>query len=428
MSGSVRSAATISVGDELLAGESLDTHGRTIARALGLRGIRVTGHRVVGDDVDEIADAITQAGKTADLIVVTGGLGPTLDDVTREALAAATGDPLVRDEEAIRSIEAWFAGRDRPMPATNERQALRPGTAEILRNDHGTAPGILQRWGDRTVVVLPGPPRELLPMLADVLQRLLPEEPPRPVRVVRAHGIGESDAASRIEALMSRDRSMPVATTVSDSIVNARIRGRTAGDEAAVEALADEVAAAWGGHVFGRDEETLEAALGRELLARGLSIATAESCTGGGVGAAITAVAGSSAWYPGGVVTYADERKVEELDVDAGVIQRCGAVSGEVVSALARGVRRRCRASLGVATSGVAGPGGGSEEKPVGTVWISVVDDHGEDTRCFRFPGDRAIVRRRTVLAALQMARLRVIGERLPLLWERSVGATGRSS
>ncbi|MEE2895235.1 MAG: nicotinamide-nucleotide amidohydrolase family protein, partial [Planctomycetota bacterium] len=195
-----------------------------------------------------------------------------------------------------------------------------------------------------------------------------------------------------------------------------------------VEALADEVAAAWGGHVFGRDDETLEAALGRERLARGLDLAPAASGTGGGGGAAITAVAGSSAWYPGGVVTYADERKVEELDVDAGVIQRCGAVSGEVVSAMARGVRRRCGASLGVATSGVAGPGGGSEEKPVGTVWISVVDDHGEDTRCFRFPGDRAIVRRRTVLAALQMARLRVIGERLPLLWERSVGATGRSS
>ncbi len=411
-------AATISIGDELLAGESLDTHGRTIAASLVDRGIRVVSHVVTGDDVVAIEAAIRNARQMASLVLVTGGLGPTLDDVSREGLAAAIEEPLVEDASGIATIERWFAGRSRPMPEGNRRQALRPRDAILLENAHGTAPGVLWRGNEDSIVLLPGPPRELRPMLEAVLETLLPDAPARPRVVVKAHGIGESDAAARIEELMQRDQKLPVATTVSNSVVSARIRGRSVEDIEVVEQLASKVESAWRPHAFGRDDDTLPEVLGRALSSRGLRVATAESCTGGGLGAALTEVAGSSGWYPGGFITYANERKVEDLGVPLEILERDGAVSRAVVEAMVAGVRSRTGADIGIATSGIAGPGGGTEAKPVGTVWIAVGDADGFDTRRLRFPGARGLVRDRTVLAALQMARLRLLGEHASLLWE----------
>ena len=418
-------AATISVGDELLAGESLDTHGRTIARALGDRGVRVVSHVVVGDDVVGIEQAIRSALRRAGLVLVTGGLGPTLDDVTREGLAAAIEQPLVEDPDGLATIERWFAGRSRPMPATNRRQALRPRDAVLLENANGTAPGVLWKGSEATVVLLPGPPRELGPMLDSVMDGVLADAPPRPRVVLRAHGLGESDAASRIESLMERNRELPVATTVSNSIVSARIRGRSSDDRALVDAIAAEVESAWAPYCFGRDADSLPHVVGRELAARSLTVATAESCTGGGLGAAITEVPGSSEWYPGGFVTYANERKVADLGVPPELLASEGAVSASVVEAMVAGVRGSTGADLGVATSGVAGPGGGTDARPVGTVWIAVGDRDGVDRRRFRFPGGRDLVRNRTVLAALQMIRLRLLGESATLLWEWSESGDG---
>ena len=413
-------ASSISVGDELLAGESLDTHGRTISTALAARGRRVISHRVVGDDVARIQTAIRTAMTESSLVIVTGGLGPTLDDVTREALAAAVDEPLVEDAVAVRAVEAWFAGRDRPMPPTNRRQALRPDSARCLENPNGTAPGVLWERDGVIVVLLPGPPRELHPMLDRTLRQILPSARPRPTIVVRAHGIGESDAAAKIQSLMDRGVELPVATTVSDSILAARIRGRDEDDAAMVSRLAHDVEQAWGPYVFGRDEDSLESALGRDLLAGNATIATAESCTGGGLGAAITAVSGSSAWYLGGYSTYSNRRKMEDLGVPADRFERDGAVSEAVAIAMAGGARERTAASISVSTTGIAGPGGGSSEKPVGTVWIGIADSSGAVARRFRFPGDRGVVRRRTVLAAMQMVRFRLHGIEAPLLWEET--------
>jgi len=418
-----RTACTISVGDELLAGESLDTHGRTIATTLAARGCRVLGHRVVGDDVAAIADAIREAVGKAELVLVTGGLGPTLDDVTREALSAVLDAPLVEDVEALAALQRWFDGRGRPMPQTNRRQIMRPTSARLLPNPHGTAPGLAAVRDGVPVAVLPGPPREMRPMLDLVVDEHLASAPARPVVVVRAVGIGESDAGTRIDALMRRDAALPVATTVSDSIVSARIRGRDATDRDEVERLAREVEAAWAPYAFAREEGTVEAAVGAMLSARGATIATAESCTGGLLAGALTAVPGSSAWFPGGVVTYANERKVEDLGVSEDDLRRDGAVSRSVAIAMAVGARRRAGTSIGVSTTGIAGPDGGTDAKPVGTVWIAVADDAGEDARCFRFPGSRDVVRRRTVLAALQLVRLRLLGDPAPLLWERASGS-----
>lgn len=417
-------ASSISVGDELLAGESLDTHGRTIAAALADHGRRVISHQVVGDDVGRIETAIRDAMTHSSLVIVTGGLGPTLDDVTREALAAAVDEPLVEDEEAVRTVEAWFAGRARPMPPTNRRQALRPESGSCLENPNGTAPGVLWERNGVVVMLLPGPPREMNPMLDLTLRRILPSARPRPAIVVRAHGIGESDAAARIQSLMDRKVELPVATTVSDSILAARIRGRNAGDAATVEALATDVEQAWGPYVFGRDPVSLESALGRDLVACQATLATAESCTGGGLGAAITAVSGSSDWYLGGYVTYSNLRKIRDLGVEAETIERDGAVSETVAKAMAEGTRARTGASIAVSTTGIAGPGGGSREKPVGTVWIGIADSSGVEARRFQLPGDRQVVRRRTMLAAMQLLRFRLQGIVAPLLWEETSSRT----
>jgi nicotinamide-nucleotide amidase len=414
----IRHAVTLSVGDELLAGETLDTHGRTIAASLSARGCRVLQHRVLGDDVSDIAAAIVAATVGADLVVITGGLGPTLDDVSREALAEAMNESLVEDPASRMHLDQWYAGRGRVMPVGNVRQALRPTSATCIENPNGTAPGLRARVGAALVVVLPGPPREMRPMLEGVLNDELSGES-RPTIVVRAFGIGESDAAERIEPLMRRDARLPVATTVSQSLLSARIRGNVPDDRESIEMLAVRVEKAWHPFVFGRDDVTLSMALGAELRKAGQTIATAESCTGGLVAAMLTEVPGSSGWYPGGWVTYENTRKVEDLGVDAELIEQDGAVSRSVVSAMADGARRRAGSDYGVSISGVAGPDGGSADKPVGTVWIAVADEAGIDARCFCFSGDRPVVRDRAANTALQLTRLRLRGDDSDLLWQR---------
>ena len=415
----IRTALTISVGDELLAGETLDTHGRHLAGTLAARGCRVLEHRVEGDDVDAIAAAIRDAADRVGLVVITGGLGPTLDDVSRDAVARAMKSPLVEDAAARRDLEAWYAGRRRPMPTGNLRQTLRPDAAICLPNPNGTAPGLQGRIGDTEIVVLPGPPREMHPMFERVLDSL-PLATPRPMIVVRASGIGESDAASLIESLMERDNDLPVATTVSQGVLSARIRGRDERDRGRIETMASTIEAAWRPFVFGRGDVTLAETVGIELVRADLTLATAESCTGGMIGGAITDVAGSSAWYRGGWVTYENRRKIEDLGVDPFVIERDGAVSKAVVAAMAVGAAKRAGADLGIATSGIAGPDGGSADKPVGTVWIAVSHAGDVEARCFRFPGDRGVVRSRTVAMALQMIRFRATGVEASLLWERT--------
>ena len=415
----IRTAVTISVGDELLAGETLDTHGRHLAGTLAARGCRVLEHRVEGDDVDAIAAAIRDAANRVGLVVITGGLGPTLDDVSRDAVARAMKSPLVEDAAARRDLEAWYAGRRRPMPTGNLRQTLRPEAAICLANPNGTAPGLQGRIGETEIVVLPGPPREMHPMFERVLDSL-PLATPRPMIVVRASGIGESDAASLIESLMERDNDLPVATTVSQGVLSARIRGRDEGDRGRIETMASTIEAAWRPFVFGRGDVTLAETVGIELARADLTLATAESCTGGMIGGAITDVAGSSAWYRGGWVTYENRRKIEDLGVDPFVIERDGAVSKAVVAAMAVGAAKRAGADLGIATSGIAGPDGGSADKPVGTVWIAVSHAGDVEARCFRFPGDRGVVRSRTVAMALQMIRFRATGVEASLLWERT--------
>jgi len=419
-------AAILSVGDELVLGTTLDTNSRTLSAALREAGLDVVEHRTVADDRAAIAAAMRALASSVDVLVSTGGLGPTDDDLTRDALNDLTdaGAPQVEDAVARTDLDAWFAGRGRPMAAINLRQALRPKSARIVRNLSGTAPGLSATLGACRVFCLPGPPREMIPMFeSDVLPAVRPAGAPAIAkRTLGTFGIGESALAERLGTRMTRGREPAVGTTASGSVVSIQVVARGADAAARAEA---EMAACVGDaspYAFGSEDATLASALLEECRACGRTLAVAESCTGGIVGGMLTAVAGSSDVFLGGWITYSNEMKSAQLGVDQQLIARHGAVSRETVLAMAAGACARSGATLAVSISGVAGPGGGSAEKPVGTVWIAVHDavtGIGRARR-FEYPGARDIIRDRAAKTALQLARWTLRGEDAPILWERA--------
>ncbi len=431
-------AAVLAVGDELTTGQSLDTNSRWVAERLGALGCTVVEHVTVADDRAAIAAAMSRLAEAAGVLIVTGGLGPTQDDLTREALADALGDRLVEDADMASQVRRRFDAAGVAMPASNRVQALRPESAAGLANEVGTAPGLraaLRRGGSACeVFCLPGPPAEMAPMFERfVAPALASGTSGGGGRVVRAlvlhmYGIGESAAAERLGSLMDRKRNPLVGTTASGGQVSVRIRHEGAAAEA--DRLVGEterlVRDAVGEFVFGRDEETLASAALAALKRRGETVVTVESCTGGLLGALITEVSGSSAVYLGGWVTYANEAKMEEVGVPEALLKAHGAVSEEVARAMAEGALRTslgARAQHALAITGIAGPEGGTPDKPVGTVWIARAGRGGgggggsggaansieTDARLFQFAGDRQAVRMRSALTALEMLRRRVL-------------------
>ena len=403
-------AAILSIGDELMLGQTQDTNARWLAGRLADRGVPCVQFRVVPDDLAAQAAALRELAAAAQVVIVTGGLGPTDDDLTREALRMAMGDanPLVLDAPSLEALDRWFTHRGRSMPDINRRQAMRPSGAECLRNDFGTAPGLRGTVGGSTIVCLPGPPREMEPMFDQFVLPLLPKQA-MATGVVHAFGQGESFLAERLGDRMHRERNPLVGTTASGSVVSARVRGRDAAAEpAAMQAELAAIEALWKPFAFGRGTTTLAGALGAALRERGLTMALAESCTGGLAGSLVTAESGSSAWFLGGLMTYANEAKRDLCGVPEALIAEHGAVSAPVAAALARGVRERLRADWSASITGVAGPNGGSDAKPVGTVYIGVSGPGFESVRRFKYPGERAIVRDRAAKTALVLLRLAV--------------------
>ena len=403
-------AAILSIGDELMLGQTQDTNARWLAGRLADRGVPCVQFRVVPDDLAAQAAALRELAAAAQVVIVTGGLGPTDDDLTREALRMAMGEanPLVLDAPSLEALDRWFTHRGRSMPDINRRQAMRPSGAECLRNDFGTAPGLRGTVGGSTIVCLPGPPREMEPMFDQFVLPLLPKQA-MATGVVHAFGQGESFLAERLGDRMHRERNPLVGTTASGSVVSARVRGRDAAAEpAAMQAELAAIEALWKPFAFGRGTTTLAGALGAALRERGLTMALAESCTGGLAGSLVTAESGSSAWFLGGLMTYANEAKRDLCGVPEALIAEHGAVSAPVAAALARGVRERLRADWAASITGVAGPNGGSDAKPVGTVYIGVSGPGFESVRRFKYPGERAIVRDRAAKTALVLLRLAV--------------------
>ncbi len=404
-------AEIIAVGSELLTPFRLDTNSLFLTDELNRQGIAVVRKTVVGDDPEELRAAFHDALARADLIVSSGGLGPTEDDRTREVVAELLGRRMLRNDGILERIRARFRSFGREMPPINERQALIPEGAIPLENANGTAPGLWLEAEGRIVVLLPGPPAELQPMFSAHVRPMLERRAgQRRIfdRTLRIAGLPESDVDQRVAPIYRTYREIETTILAAPGEIELHFRVWSE-DPAAAEKLLDEitarVAAVLGESVFTTRAESLEEVVARELNQRGATIAVAESCTGGLVAQRLTSIPGSSNYFLGGVVSYSNELKTALVDVPATLIEAHGAVSAEVALAMAEGIRRRARTTLGLSVTGIAGPGGGSAEKPVGTVHIGLADEREAKQRKFHFPGDRERVRRQASQAALDIVR-----------------------
>lgn len=406
----------LTIGDELLLGFTLDTNGPFLSRALAAMGVTVTHRASVGDDAEAVARAMRDALVRTGAVITTGGLGPTSDDRTREAVAEAFGTTLELDPTVADGLRALWASRGFPgaLPESNLRQAMVPRGATVLPNAHGSAPGLwLEDAQGRWVAMVPGVPREMRGMWADTLEprvraRLGGGTTVVRSRTVRTTGISESKLADDLGELARGVHGLPLAYLPGFEGVDLRVTATGfAPDEAdrRLVAAADALLAVAGPHAYGLDDADLAAVVLQRCREKGLRLAVAESCTGGMLGARLTAVPGSSDVLLGGVIAYDNLVKVTQLGVRAADIAEHGAVSELVASRMASGVRVKLGADIGIGITGVAGPGGGTEGKPVGTVWVAA--DLGGDVRTVmrRLPGDRHEVRQRAAQMALDLVR-----------------------
>ncbi len=404
----------VSVGTELLLGQITDTNATFLSKVLADHGVDVLFRQTVGDNLERVRDVVRHALHRSDLIVMTGGLGPTEDDLTAEAVAIATGVPLVFDQTVADRIRAMYEQRRRPLPESVFRQARVPEGAEIIPNRHGTAPGLIVRRDGRTIFMFPGVPREMEGLVADGLVPWLRAYGDHAVirsRVLRIAGLGESLVEDKVKDLI-RGTNPTVAPLAKSGEVHLRItaKGSAEDADAAITPMEARLRERLGDAVFGIDDETLEAATARALLEGGLTLAVAESCTGGLIAARLTQVPGSSGFLLAGFVTYSNEAKIRDLGVGADVIAQHGAVSAPVAEAMARGARERAGADMALAVTGIAGPSGGTDAKPVGLVYLAVATP--ESTRSFEqhfgsSPG-REGIRHLSAQAALNLIRLAV--------------------
>ena len=412
----VMRAAIVAVGSELLTPSRVDTNSLFITEQLNGLGVDVIFKAVVGDDRDELAHVMRLALTRADLVVCCGGLGPTDDDVTREVVAGVVGRELREDAAIAERLRTRFAARfSGAMPEINRRQAMVPEGAVVLENPNGSAPGLWIETDDHAVLLLPGPPRELKPMVEQLVLGLLRERAVGQAlvrRVLKIAGRIESQTEEHLRPLYAkwRDWTIPVDATILASLgqLELHLSARAATRDQAAGVLsraAEDVVGVLGVDVFSTEGKSLEDVVGELLVARGLSIAIAESCTGGLVTSRLTDIAGSSRYVDRGVVVYSNEAKTELLGVPAALIAEHGAVSEPVGQAMAEGIRSRAHVDVGVGVTGIAGPGGGSPQKPVGTVVVAAVVGETARIRTFRFPGERDQVKFQASQAALDMVR-----------------------
>jgi nicotinamide-nucleotide amidase len=412
-------ACILAVGSEMLTPFRVDTNSLFITERLNAIGYDVRLKAVVADDVSELARVIESALDWAELIVVTGGLGPTEDDMTRDAVASVLAIPLDVDESIVEHIRDRFARRGMTMPDINRRQAMVPRGAEVLPNPNGTAPGLWIEKDATALVLLPGPPREMKPMLdAVIAARLAPLSTGAGLfrRVLKISGRAESDVDAQASPVYGRwtKQAVPISTTILAVLgqielhLTAQASNKAEGD-AALDAAVQELSDALGPSVYSIDGRALEVVVGDLLREHNMTIAVAESCTGGLLASRLTDVAGSSAYVDRGVVCYSNQSKADLAGVPETLIQEQGAVSEPVAKAMAEGIRSRAGTNIGIGITGIAGPGGGTPEKPVGTVAVAVVVDEEIRVRTFQFFGSREMVKFQATQSALNMTRLMVL-------------------
>jgi len=408
-------AEIIATGSELLTGGIAETNSVFLAGELLELGIETVFKTVVGDQEKDMESAFLAALERVDVVLITGGIGPTEDDVTRRVVARVLKKRLVLSEDALKAVKAVFAARGREYPAANDRQALVPAGARILGNPVGVAPGFFFAEEGKFIAVLPGVPGEMEAMFRGGLQQELAHHCGGGQflrrRVLHTFGLSESKVNELIQDIL-KQQSPVTGLSASEEGVDVRILAREGGRDRALTA-ADRTEAAvrdkLGDAVYGVDGQTLEEIVGLLLTQRRLRLAVAESCTGGMIGGRITNVAGSSAYFERGVVVYSNRSKTELLGVPADLIERHGAVSREVATAMATRIRERAGTDLGLAVTGIAGPEGGTPEKPVGLVYIALATADGVKANEHRFLGNRGQVRRRAATAALDMVRRHLI-------------------
>ncbi len=406
-------ASIVSIGNELLSGETVNTNAAHLSAELLTIAIPVVTSYAVGDEIDDIVLALERACTDADVVLVIGGLGPTDDDLTRQAMAKFLGVELQLHVDLLENIERFFAGRALPMPERNKIQAYIPAGAEALPNI-GTAPGIRAETRGKLLFALPGVPMEMERMFAESVS---PELKKRAggqavaVRKLKCFGAGESAIAELLGDRMQRGRNPLINCTVSSAVVTLYIVASARNEQEAErmarkdeEALRDVL----GELVFGTEDQTLAQVVGEELVRQGKTLALAESCTGGLLAKLVTDIPGASRYFNHGWITYSDEAKTGELGVPAKLIEQYGAVSEQVAEAMARGARRKSGADFAIGITGIAGPTGATEQKPVGLVYISVDSGTGCQTRRFVFTHDRQLTRLRAAHTALNMLRLKL--------------------
>ncbi|HEX3231994.1 MAG TPA: competence/damage-inducible protein A [Pyrinomonadaceae bacterium] len=410
------SAEIIAIGSELLTSNRTDTNSLWLTDKLNRIGIDVKLKTVVGDDDARLEETIKDAVKRSRVVLTTGGLGPTEDDITRKVVARALGKRLSLDEKVLEEIRERFRSFGvANMPERNSRQAMVISGAEVLSNPNGSAPGLFLEHEGCAIALMPGPPREMKPMFESHVQARLEKLAGGvrfATRVLRVAGLGESAVDEKIAPIYTKYENPQTTILFNSSEIEIHLRahGRTEADaETLLDDLALKIEQELGNSAFSFRGETMEEVVGRRLAMTGFTLAVAESCTGGLIAQRLTSVPGSSKYFTEGVVTYSNESKVRLLGVDKKMILEFGAVSQQVARDMARGVRHRAKTDFGIAVTGIAGPDGGTEEKPVGLVFIALADDAHTEHKRLMIPGDRELVRWRASQAALDMLRRRLI-------------------
>lgn len=423
-------AEILTIGDELLRGEIIDSNKSWLSDRLLSLDIETRFHASVLDDPADMTDAFRRAASRSQIVLVSGGLGPTRDDLTSEVLAKTFGRDHVLDEGALETIRGFFSNLGREMAENNATQAYFPAGAEVLANPIGTAPGFLVKEGEAWFFSMPGVPRELYRMMDEqVIPRLAQRTGNTQVvraALLRTFGIGESNLDADLSDIAADgDVTLGFRTSFPENFLRPLARAATEAEaEAKLAEVCDAIRQRLGAVVYGEGEDTLASVTGQLLAREGKTLATAESCTGGGIAERITAVPGSSAYFLGGVVAYANEAKAQLLDVPEALLEEHGAVSDPVVRAMAEGARERFGADFGVATTGISGPDGGTAEKPVGLVHIALAQASGTHAEHFEFPLDRQRHREITAYTALDWVRRALLGEDIsgPMLMRRGGG------
>ncbi|MGI5920269.1 MAG: competence/damage-inducible protein A [Syntrophomonadaceae bacterium] len=416
----MKKAYLISTGTELLLGTTADTNSVFISQQLDSIGIRVIGKSTVGDNEATIRNAFLNGLELADIVISSGGMGPTFDDMTKTVACDVMGVEMQLRDTEVDTLKEFFNRRQRPMPEINLKQAMFPPEAIVLKNPLGTAPGMYLRKNDKVIVLLPGPPAEMQMMYRQELEPLLKKEfmlqsNQTAVRSINVLGLGESKVEEMLSPVLNDCQGCSLALLARDGEVKIRVTAEGENHQHSQEILdklTTRIVGLMGDYVFGFDEETLVQKVAQLLQKEGKSIATAESCTGGWLSKMITDLPGSSKYYWGSVISYSNEAKVRLLGVKEETLAQFGAVSEQTAREMAYGIRQQSGAAIGVAITGIAGPDGGSEDKPVGLVYIAVAEGNDCLVKEMRFVGSREAIRILAAKSALDLVRKRLLDKK----------------